>query len=237
MKKEISTLSTPRDFLKLASLFPKALAWYVLPPSCQYHDGELKLYHQAAETLTKRSDIGNIITSIIQKLQSRNTLPQEPKILEIASGTGLVAASLPSQTILSDLSHEALLFQHHQDNNLSQPKVTADFHHLPFKPSLFDVVVNVGGFRYVIDKKIFWQEMRRVLSLNGLVIIAQFYPRMTRGKIKGLDIGQDQTYKQLNFHLNETREHKTFISIGFKRINTGCYKIFVFKKVDNETKI
>ena len=205
-----------------AQLVLSAYKWY-RKSADQYSDGYLRLYHSAAESLTSRKELGRYITS---KYLDSN----QGRILEVASGTGLVSGELNNGNIIStDISLESL--QILKKGTAVNSIVGAAFDNLPFVDGIFSTVINVGGYRYVQDPKRYWSEMKRVIMPGGRVIIAQFHPRISQ--IKGRNLFDENEFNNHSFSCTQKDEFFSHVDLGNGKleINTGCYEIFVFTRL------
>lgn len=207
-------------FTEAARLTAQAYFWYHSKNSdAQYTNGPMHLYDAAAESLTDRNAVGKLVAQLVGNPTGR--------ILEIAAGTGLISQHLAdlSQLTCSDISQESLELL--RERVTSANILSADFTNLPLGDQTFDTVVNVGGFRYVTDEVAFWNEMDRVTSKTGRVIIAQFYPRLS--KLSGCDLRAD-TQHQASFKKSRILTHKSDISMNGILVNTGEYLLIEFTK-------
>jgi len=207
-------------FTEAARLTTQAYCWYHSKNRhTQYTNGPMHLYDAAANSLTDRSTAGKLVTQLVGNPTGR--------ILEIAAGTGLISQQLAnlSQLTCSDVSQESLEVL--RERVTTANILTADFTNLPFGYQSFEVIVNVGGFRYITDTKAYWEEMARITSSTGRVIIAQFYPRLS--KLSGCDLRAD-TQHQASFKKSRTLTHKSDISMNGILVNTGEYLLIEFTK-------
>jgi len=107
-----------------------------------------------------------------QDLAARLKLSQDGRLLEIASGTGIltrtIAKSFPRVTIVATDLNEAMIVEGRRQADL--PRVSwrqADAMNLPFADGEFDAVVCQFGLMFVPDKPAALRECRRVLRPGG----------------------------------------------------------------------
>lgn len=212
--KELATIAT-------------GINWYKRPPNAQYGIGKIETYDNAASFLSKRGDFAKFLSGHIGNNPGRT--------LEIAAGTGLVSQVLKDkipEVVFTDISLPAIQILQKRvgrEAEISQ----ADFFNLPFLSNSFDTVVNVGGYRYVPPKMMqkFWDEMKRVVTLEGRIFISQFYPRGI--PLQGNDINHDKSYIENDFSLQSVRRYNATIDVGPLKIKSGVYRSFEFALKNN----
>lgn len=205
----------------------KSFAWYFANPALQYRNGGLIVYDRAAQKLTQRDDFGEFIT---RKISS----PHE-KVLEIASGTGLISSVLSnylSDVVFLDLSKPALdLLQNQKRVSREHPVINASFYQNPFADESFQTIVCVGGYRYVRwqQKEQFWHEITRLLRPEGELLFAQFKPRGV--PIQGSPL--DHNLKKYNLCTQSVSHFLPKIAFGPISVRTGEYELVTYKKHDS----
>ena len=194
----------------------KAAYWYISNPENQYDDTHVHQYDFAAQTLTNRQDFAaRLMTYIGQHPQ---------RLLEIGAGTGLVSQAIHRShpdAIYSDREPAALAVLKKRLGHAAV--VEADFYSLPFANQSFDTVVSVGAYRYVAPerKQEFWDEMQRVITPDGRVIVAQFRPRISH--LRGIDIRNESTP---NFVMTPIDTYTSSVQLGVLAIKSGLYDIY-----------
>jgi ubiquinone/menaquinone biosynthesis C-methylase UbiE len=106
-------------------------------------------------------------------------LEQKPggTVLEIGAGTGAVARACGSRSPIGDrfigldVAHSMLL-QHARYS----PVVVADAHRLPFAHSSTDIIICRQSIHYFEFPDVVLAEIKRVLTSDGLLLIAQIVP-------------------------------------------------------------
>lgn len=107
------------------------------------------------------------------KLLHRLGLPEDARLLEVGSGTGVITNSisnqLPSSNIFGvDLAHQMSVFA--RSHNERHHYVTADGHGLPFTTDSFQAAFAHFLFMWVRDPLSVVSEMKRVTQPGGWVI-------------------------------------------------------------------
>lgn len=111
--------------------------------------------------------------AIIQKYSAQkltkyltNYLNPGAKILDLGSGTGLVAKSLTSDVdiFLSDLSFDMLL-----QNNFCNKNINCDFENLPFKEGSFDILISSFSLQWIQDFEKVFSDFYKILKPNGIL--------------------------------------------------------------------
>lgn len=214
-----------KDAVKLTQ---EAVKWYSTPSHSQYDDGPLEVYDEAARRLTEREALASALVDFVGKTSG--------EVLEVAAGSGLVTKTLseafPGMKSV-DLSHEAL--SKLQSRTKKALVAAADFNHLPFADAGFELVVDVGGYRYVKDPDIFWQEIARVLKPGGRYVVVQFHPRLSKMKGRNISEELEEITAKNNFVLSRTAEFSSSVKMNTFSVNSGQYKIFEFKSTKPET--
>ena len=124
-------------------------------------------------------DLGPMIFApYAQDLARRLDGIQHGRVLETASGTGVVTRALvsvlpPGVSIVATDLNQAML--DHASSRLSSAQVTwqqADAQSLPFPDGSFDAVVCQFGVMFFPDKPKAFREARRVLKPNGRFLVS-----------------------------------------------------------------
>lgn len=205
--------------IKEAHAIIKAFRWYRESPNRQYSGAETKKYDEAAELLTDREGFARFL---VEKIKLSDGI----RILEIASGTGLISQALREQEniVFSDY-HSGPMGLLRKRVGGSASIAQANFLNLPFQDQTMDAIICVGGYRYVPQdkKEEFWQEMERVLQPRGKLYIAQFYPRLF--PLRGSDISANGIS---SFGKNRTWEYPTKLEFNPGSLRGGRYLLYEF---------
>lgn len=125
-----------------------------------------------ARMSTRRTTLAKHIADVTLK-QCHFSDGKRPQILELASGTGIIASELSKQfdVIGFDLSLPMLELSRQKSSRI--PVVQGDMNtHLPFTPDTFDAVTIVWGNRYINNERLcfFANEVHRVLRPDGVFV-------------------------------------------------------------------
>lgn len=107
----------------------------------------------------------------------------DKKVLDVGCGTGYgctLLAGLGARRVMGvDIAHPALLHgrQHGRD-----ALVCADILKLPFQPSAFEVVTCFEVLEHVVEQSVLLEEIERVLTPSGVVILSTPNADRTSGK-------------------------------------------------------
>lgn len=110
------------------------------------------------------------------------SLPRDPKILDIAGGTGDIAlgwlkkAKGEPEVWLTDINYSMLEIGRDRllDKGFIAPVAVCDAECLPFADGYFDVVSVSFGLRNMTRKEAALREMRRVLKVGGQLLVLEF---------------------------------------------------------------
>lgn len=230
MRHPKETIAKMKETLNMVDIGCKALKWYLRPSRAGQYSGKTEsLYHNAADLLTGRSQFAHNLVAFIN---SGNPNGSTNRILEIASGTGLISTVLEqsfpnSQKVFSDISPDALNLLRDTLGNEGIATVVADFHNLPFGDNEFNLIVDVGGYRYMQDPSQFWTEITRTLRSGGRYILAQFVPPIG---INGRNVAHDLKVNPNVTNLQLTRKIKQLATLRTSGIPTGFYQLYEFTK-------
>lgn len=120
----------------------------------------------------RREMLAKRITDVITK-QCHSNDGKRPRILELASGTGIITSELSKQFDVTrfDLSLPMLEVSRQKSSHI--PVVQGDMNaHLPFASDAFDAVTIVWGNRYINNEWLcsFTNEVNRVLRPDGVFV-------------------------------------------------------------------
>jgi SAM-dependent methyltransferase len=114
-----------------------------------------------------------------QDLVRRLPVPPPPRVLELASGTGVVTAALcstlPAHTEIVATDLNEAMIAHARGRLGGTPNLTwrtADAAALPFQDAEFDLVVCQFGLMFFPDKLAAVREARRVLRRSGRLLLS-----------------------------------------------------------------
>lgn len=170
---------------------PLAIAWRLIctfKPDKAYTGRYLDWYNRTVDSVTGRTEHAYELANLISQMD----IPQVPtngktlttRVLELAPGSGRItipiARGYPEWDFLAcDYSHDSIvrLQQELQEEGIDNvDALTGDFHRLPIAPESMSLVMNVGGYRHVINPDEFWGEVSRVTAKGGLVVVSNFHP-------------------------------------------------------------
>ena len=155
------------------------------PPLKQYYKDEAhrkefvdKIFN---ETARKYDHINNIISFgsgnwYRKQALLRSGMIPEMRVLDVATGTGLVAKSAvaivgPKGSVLGlDRSYNMLL---EVNKKLDIPLILADANNLPFKDNSFDFLTMGYALRHVEDLRGTFREYYRVLKPGGTILVLE----------------------------------------------------------------
>ena len=212
-----------------------ALVWYIIGSSDYGSLETVEHYDVSAQKLTARRQLAEVVVSLIKDNCRLNK--SDARILELAAGTGLVSESLltlSGQKVFLDLSPFALRIASGRLKDSRSFLVQADSVFLPFALEVFNVVVDVGGLRYLTSNQFSeWiLGVVRVLKTEGILVVAQFHPRIS--SMKGLDLEKMLNQLPPALTLRQISTLPVYMGfLGFGKIRVGEYKIFVFEKQKN----
>lgn len=150
------------------------------------------LVDEVFSSVADRYDVMNDLMSLgihrywkRQAIEALSLSPNKPlSILDLAGGTGdlshLMAqkVSADSQIVLADINDKMMQVGRakriDQGSNHAIKFTLANAEHLPFADASFDRVIMGFGLRNVTDKQVALNEMFRVLSPSGKVLILEF---------------------------------------------------------------
>lgn len=97
---------------------------------------------------------------------------------------------------------------------------------IPFKDESFDLVYSKGVLNHVLDKYSLFQQINRVLKINGLFVIADWiYPEAIQNYTSPLVCETEASYR-------EVLEKAGFININF-RDDSSIFAVYVKKIIEN----
>jgi malonyl-CoA O-methyltransferase len=104
------------------------------------------------------------------------------RILDVGAGTGTSVRALQqhypdAECVAVDFAHTMLLELKHHDDLIRRPQlVCADAASLPFAASVFDLVFSSLTFQWCDDPAVVFNEVKRVLAPQGLLLFATLGP-------------------------------------------------------------
>jgi ubiquinone/menaquinone biosynthesis C-methylase UbiE len=167
-----------------------------------YYNSIAKIYDRRWQTYIKNT---------LSFLKNWAAIPTTEKILDIACGTGELEKMLlqesPHRSIIGiDISENMLAIARRKCQNCPQVFfILAKASALPFANNSFETIVSANSFHYFEDPEIVLQEMKRVLKLEGRIIIIDWCRDFLWCKIcdlflKIFDRSHRQCYTQAEFH-------------------------------------
>jgi SAM-dependent methyltransferase len=98
-------------------------------------------------------------------------LPQNPKLLEIGSGTGVILKQMENLTghkcVGLDINWKNI--KYNKENNPNQDLLLADGHFTPLRPNSFDLVFCHYLLLWIKDPTVLLREMRRITKIQGWI--------------------------------------------------------------------
>lgn len=108
----------------------------------------------------------NIAENLVE--QARGYISHSARILDLGSGTGFVAQSLPQQIMQSDIAMGMC-----RESAKISPTICADMENLPFGKNNFDAVFSSSAIQWLNIEKVF-AETNRVLGQKGYFFFTTF---------------------------------------------------------------
>jgi ubiquinone/menaquinone biosynthesis C-methylase UbiE len=127
-------------------------------------------------------------------------LSEEIRLLDAGGGTGRVAKSLRnkvSMAVVADLSTGMLKYAHQKD----LPSVCTPSEKLPFSSQSFERVIMIDALHHVIDQRSTVEEMWRVLSPGGKILIIE--PDIHKFVMKLVAVGEKILLMRSHFLAHE----------------------------------
>lgn len=172
----------------------------------------------------------NYITGTLTFFKTWANLSSNDRILDVACGTGeleqLLAAEISCQQIVGvDLSEQMLAQARRKLQAFSHIKFQrATVRSLPFPTQSFDVVISANSFHYFDDPLASLQEMRRVLKLDGRLVLLDWcrdgwFCHLCDLILKRIDPAHKQCYTQKELHDLLTSGHFQIVRSTQVRLN------------------
>ncbi len=118
------------------------------------------------------------------KIKSAVIIKTSDRVVDLGGGTGRIAkffAGKVSKVIVVDVSEEMINQCRKRHPEFSC--VRAEAQNLPFADNSIDKVIIIDAFHHFQNQKLVVKEIKRVLHRNGKVIIEEFNPLTTFGKL------------------------------------------------------
>ena len=186
-----------------------------------YKDPEA--YDYIVEKLLGRKKIAQDLVDTIQKLVPLVDKQKPPKILDLATGTGVISLELAKRgynTHATDISKDmiALLLKKALNSSKLISLNEVDLNDkLPYLNNHFSVITTAHANRYITNMDNFLNEVYRVLQVDGYFVWVLVASEIIPWK-RNLGILQPTTCYSLKKHM---------ISHGFKNIQQRVLKVFI----------
>ena len=177
---------TPLQPLSQDSIIDNSSVYDGLVDPQYYHDHALDY---GGEEMTE------LLAHVIEKhvpIDRTSTIPA--RILDVATGTGMVASKLAKrgyQVVGADLSRDLLTFLHEQHPDIPVVQLEMNFG-FPFADESFDGVTTQWANRFIFKQKGFTSEVYRVLKPGGAFV----WPIYRKESMLFTDLFEDTTLYQ-----------------------------------------
>jgi len=137
-----------------------------------FHDEEAQSFHKRHEE--RIGEESEFYKKLFKTFSRENK--ESIKVLDIASGTGLVAAALPEsgfRVVCADISDEMLKVAKEKLKAIKGiDYIKCDAEKLPFENETFDMITCNAAMHHFPSVEKFTEEVKRVLSLAGTLVIS-----------------------------------------------------------------